>query len=64
MNDKYLIQYCNLRLTGFQTDPVVVVLFVHLDLVVVAAGSHDVVVRMPDDLTKEIFEQNHDSIVE
>jgi hypothetical protein len=44
-----------------RTHPVVVVLFVHLDLVVVAAGSHDVVVRMPNDLMKEIFEHNLES---
>ena len=30
--------------------PVVVILLVHLDLVVVAAGGHDVVVRMPHNL--------------
>ena len=30
--------------------PVVVILLVHLDLVIVAAGGHDVVVRMPHDL--------------
>jgi hypothetical protein len=60
----YPVRNFSLRFPKFRTHPVVVVLFVHLDLVVVAAGSHDVVVRMPDDLMKEIFEQNHDSIVE